>query len=246
MKTILLVEDDINQRQNLKKMLQEIDADLKIYEAQDKDEALEILNNVFIELFFIDISLKSSSGLDIALEIRKIPKYEFSWIIFLTTHAQYMLQAFKEIHCYDYILKPYEKNEVIELTEKLISGTYRSNIPVDERKYAVFEMKKGISVKIYIDQIIFIEVSIRTCIVHTKQGKYELKRVSLKKALELIDCDEIIQSHKSFVVNINYIKGIESISSRLSNIYFDNYGEKALLGYRFKDIVVESFKQINY
>lgn len=244
MKSILLVEDDINQRQNLKKMLQEIDCDLKIYESQDKDEALGILNNESIELFFIDISLKNSSGLDLALELRKIPKYEFSWIVFLTTHVQYMLKAFKEIHCYDYITKPYEKDEVIKLAKKLLSSTYINNIAVDQRKYVVFEINKGISARIYVDEIIFIEMSLRTCIVHTKQGKYEIKRLTLKKALELIDCNDIIQCHKSFAVNINYISRIESISSRLSNIYFDNYDKTALLGYMFKNIVEERFNSI--
>lgn len=244
MKSILLVEDDINQRQNLKKMLQEIDCNLKIYEAQDKDEALEILNNEVIELFFIDISLKNSSGLDLALELRKIPKYEFSWIVFLTTHVQYMLKAFKEIHCYDYIIKPYEKDEVIKLAKKLLSSTYINNITIDQRKYVVFEINKGISVRIYVDEIIFIEMSLRTCIVHTRQGKYEIKRLTLKKALELIDCNDIIQCHKSFAVNINYINRIESISSRLSNIYFDNYDKTALLGYMFKNIVEERFNSI--
>lgn len=244
MKAILLVEDDINQQQNLKKMLQEIDCDLKIYEAQDKDEALKILNNVFIELFFIDISLKNSSGLDLALELREIPKYEFSWIVFLTTHVQYMLKAFKEIHCYDYIVKPYEKDEVIKLTKKLMAGIYRNNISTNERKYVVFEINKGISIRVYRDEIIFIEMSLRTCIVHTRQGKYEIKRLSLKKALELIDSDDIMQCHKSFAVNINYINRIESISSRLSNIYFDNYDKTALLGYMFKNIVEERFNSI--
>ncbi|MBM7872089.1 DNA-binding LytR/AlgR family response regulator [Clostridium pascui] len=244
MKSILLVEDDINQRRNLKKMLQEIDCDLKIYEAQDKDEALEILNNDTIELFFIDISLKNSSGLDLALELREIAKYEFSWIVFLTTHVQYMLKAFKEIHCYDYIIKPYEKDEVIKLTKKLLSSTYINNIPINERKYAVFEIKKGISIRVYIDEIIFIEMSLRTCVVHTTQGKYEIKRLTLKKALELINSDDIMQCHKSFAVNINYINRIESISSRLSNIYFDNYNKTALLGYMFKNIVEERFYSI--
>lgn len=244
MKSILLVEDDINQRRNLKKMLQEIDCSLRIYEAQDKYGALEILNNENIELFFIDISLKNSSGLDLALELRKIPKYELSWIVFLTTNVQYMFQAFKEIHCYDYIIKPYEKDEVIKLTKKLISGTYINNIAINERKYVVFEINKGISTRLYIDEIIFIEISLRTCIVHTKQGKYEIKRLTLKKALELIDSDDIMQCHKSFAVNINHINGIESISSRLSNIHFDNYDKTALLGYMFKNMVEEKFNSI--
>ncbi|WMJ79422.1 LytTR family DNA-binding domain-containing protein [Clostridium sp. MB40-C1] len=242
MKTILLVEDDIKQRRNLKIMLKETNDNLKIYEAHDKDEALKIANKVFINLFFIDVFLESSSGLDLALELRKISNYKFSWIVFLTTHVQYMIQAFKEVHCYDYILKPYKKEDVIKLTKKLLSATYMVNAPADGKKYVVFEIRKGFSVKIYIDQIIFIEVNLSICTIHTKQGKYKIKRLSLKKALKLIDCQDIIQCHKSFAVNINYIKKIESISIKLNSISFDNYDEKALLGYKFKNILEEKFK----
>ncbi|MCY6355854.1 response regulator [Clostridium sp. ZS2-4] len=101
--TILLLEDDIKQRNNLKKMLYETNEKLKFYEAEDKDEALDICKRVAIDIFFVDISLKNSSGLDFAVEIREMTKYELSWIIFLTTHMEYITQAFKKIHCYDYV-----------------------------------------------------------------------------------------------------------------------------------------------
>ncbi|WP_242824766.1 LytR/AlgR family response regulator transcription factor [Clostridium botulinum] len=109
MKNVLIIEDDNYQRKNLKNMLLEIEEDFNIYEAEDKLDALEICNKVLIDLFYVDVSLQNSSGIDLCKDIRKIKKYKFSWIVFITTHVQYMITAFKEIHCYDYILKPYEK-----------------------------------------------------------------------------------------------------------------------------------------
>jgi len=91
-----------------------------IYEADDKDEALKISNDNTIDIFYIDIGLKNSSGLDLAIELRKTYKYEFSWIIFLTTHVEYITQAFKEVHCYDYILKPYDKQELIDKSKRIV------------------------------------------------------------------------------------------------------------------------------
>ena len=127
---ILIAEDNSIQRKNLIKM---------IYEAESKEEALKILQEVYIDFFYIDISLKNSSGLDLALELRKIEKYKFNWIIFTTTHIQYMIKAFKEVHCYDYILKPYDKDEVIKMTKLLTSNRRAYNPSRKKEKYVVFE-----------------------------------------------------------------------------------------------------------
>lgn len=114
---VLIVEDDKIQRESLKKMIKQIDKDINIYESVDKDEALEITNKINIDIFYVDICLNNSSGVDLAIELRQIPKYEFSFIIFLTTHVEYLTQAFKEVHCYDYILKPYNMLDVLNMTK---------------------------------------------------------------------------------------------------------------------------------
>jgi DNA-binding LytR/AlgR family response regulator len=237
---ILIVEDDKIQRKNLKKMIQEIDKNLFIYEAQEKDEALKISNDNTIDIFYIDIGLRNSSGLDLAIELRKLHKYEFSWIIFLTTHVEYITQAFKEVHCYDYILKPYDKEKLIDVSKRIVLRG--KNNAIVERKYAIFDLKDGVFVKIYVDEIIFIEVNIRTCTLHTQKGKYQVKGLSLKQALKLTNSKYIIQSHKSFAVNINYIVKIEKISIKSYEVFFENYEKNALLSYKCKDVIMESFK----
>jgi len=115
MKNILIVEDNPIQRKNLRIMLQVVDEQFHIYEAESKDEALQIVKTASIQLFFIDILLKNSLGLDLAIEIRKMRGYEFTFIVFLTTHVEYLSEAFKKVHCYDYIIKPYDKDEIINI-----------------------------------------------------------------------------------------------------------------------------------
>ncbi|WP_315080675.1 LytTR family DNA-binding domain-containing protein [uncultured Clostridium sp.] len=242
MKNILIIEDDKHQRKNLKNILSEMDKNLNIYEAEDKLDASEICNKVSINLFYVDISLQKSSGIDFCKELRKIEKYKFTWIVFITTHIQYMITAFKEIHCYDYLLKPYEKKDLIKLTKKLLSTTQINDLSEKERKHIVLKISKYISVKIFVDDIIFIEIKLRTCIVHTKKRKYAIKGLTLNKILKLIDSDDIIQCHKSFIVNINCIDRIESLSSTLYEIYFNDYNEKAFLGYKFKNVIMDRFK----
>lgn len=214
---ILIVEDDIKQRTNLKKILNELDNSLNIYEAESEEEALEISNTVDINVFYVDISLKDSSGIDFAKNLRKINKYEFTWIVFLTTHVQYMIEAFKQIHCYDYIIKPYEKEDIIELTKKLVLGIQNNTTAKIERKFVIFDLKNGVSIKLYVDEILFIEVNMRTCYIHTKDGKYEAIGLSVKKILDLTNCYYIVQSFRSFIVNTNHI-----IGGKIEKLFFRN------------------------
>jgi DNA-binding LytR/AlgR family response regulator len=220
-------------------MIQEIDKSLKIYEADDKDEAIIISNDNTIDIFYIDICLKNSSGLDLAKELRKTYKYEFSWIIFLTTHVEYITQAFKEVHCYDYILKPYDKQELIDKSKRIVLR--EGNYTVTDRKYVIIDLKNGVFVKIYVDEIIFIEVNIRTCTIHTKKGKYEVKGLSLKQSLIMTNSKDVIKCHKSFAVNVHYISKIEKISIKSYELFFKDYEKTALLSQNCKDAIMKKF-----
>lgn len=102
--------------------------DLKIYESDNYAESLTISKDLNIDLFFIDIELKESSGLEFALEIRKMDKYKLSWMVFTTSHINYMIKAFKEVHCYDYILKPYEPGKITELTKTILENTHKKKL----------------------------------------------------------------------------------------------------------------------
>lgn len=239
---VLIVEDDLLQRKSLKNMIQKIDKDINIYESVDKDEALVITSKNNIDVFYVDICLNSSSGVDFAIELRKIHKYEFSFIIFLTTHVEYLTKAFKEVHCYDYILKPYDMSDVVNMTKHFKSHIENINEKTEVKRYIVIEVKKGVNVKIYVDETIFIEVNLRKCMIHTVNGIYQVNNLALSKILKIINCNNIVQCHKSFAVNINYIKKIENVDSKLSEIYFENYDKNVPLGYKFKNTIIERFQ----
>ncbi|EQB87173.1 DNA-binding LytR/AlgR family response regulator [Clostridium punense] len=237
---VLVVEDNKLQRENLKRILQEISVDLNIYEAEDKEEALTMGREVLIDLFYIDIHLKNSSGISLAKELRKDYRYELAWIIFITTHMGYMIDAFKQLHCYDYIEKPYNKEKVIELTNKFIRNG--KDIKEMKKKYVVFEIEQRLSMKFYIEEILFVEVRIKTCTIHTKNGAFKILGMRLKEILEKISCDYIVQCHKSFIVNTKEIKKIGKIGSKSWEIGFQGHDEKALVSYNFKDKVFKIFK----
>lgn len=238
---ILIVEDDNRQRNNLAKMIREINCMYVVIEASNIKEANQHIMNHDIDLFYIDISLGNESGLDLAFEIRKNHKHRLTWIIFITTHVKYMLEAFKEVHCYNYILKPYDKEIVKELTLTLTQKSILKPEDTTKKKTVIFDIEEGISIKIYTNEIIFVEVFIRTCYVHTRAGKYTIKNLSLKKIVEIINDEDFMRCHRAYIVNTKYIKEIrKSINSW--KIYFDGYNETALLGDKFKKDILNVFR----
>lgn len=246
MYSIILVEDDNIQRDTLKKIILSINSSLIIYEAESEKEALEIINNNYVDLFFIDIQLKDSSGLKLALNIRKISKYKFNLIVFVTTYMEYITQAFKQTHCYDYILKPYNKSSIESIIRTMDLYNKKESIKhkkQENNKKIIITLKCNILVEISVNDIIYIEVLGRHCQINTIHGVYTTHNISLKKIMQMIDDDNIIQSHRAFLVNLTHVKKVERIDIKLSNIYFTNSNKTALLGYKFRNDFLDKFKK---
>jgi two-component system LytT family response regulator len=99
MYNILIVEDDKIQRDGLKMLLENTSSDYNIFTAATSKEGFNICMAVQIDLFILDVELPDVSGLDLACKIKKIKKYEFVWIIFITDFTQYIVSAFKRTKC---------------------------------------------------------------------------------------------------------------------------------------------------
>jgi DNA-binding LytR/AlgR family response regulator len=239
MSCILIVEDQEISRKFLQTILYESEDTLEILQAGTIKEAIHLIKNHSIDLFFLDIELPDGSGLTLAKKIRLLSKYKLTWIIFTTTHMQFMLEAFKSIHCYDYLLKPFTKEQVLQIS-KILLQSIPSKLTEQQKKkpYLILNLK-GLELKIYTDEILFIEVTGRTCTFHTKIQKYAVPYLTFKKLLKMIPPNTLIQSHRSFVINPLWIRSIDK--AYLSwVIAFENYAEVAYVGKQFRNDVEES------
>jgi DNA-binding LytR/AlgR family response regulator len=217
----------------------------QVYETTNTVEALKIAQQEMIDLFYIDINLKNESGLKFALEIRKIERYRLNWIIFVTIYKEYMLSAFKKIHCYDYILKPYNKENIQRITKFLLSESSEQVAATKTMEKFIIVPIKNVQVKIFINEIIFVEVFIRTSIIHTINGSFTIDYLSLKKLNSVLEHKYIIQSHRSYLVNINYINKIEKTNDKTAyKIYFYNTDKTALLGNNYKKCIMDRFNNV--
>ena len=237
---VLVIEDEKVQRDNLVKIVERSYINTKAYSAANIKEAREILNLKNIDLFFIDINLPDGSGLELAKSIRNIEKYEHTGIVFITTQVIQIIDAFKSTHCYDFLIKPFNKDDI----RAIIDTFYRklgSNSNVDKGNYLIIPIENGVSVKVYEDEIIFVEYASRKSIIYTNKNVFICKSLTLSKILKNCVNGNILQSHKSYLVNVNYIDKIEKVYSKLYNIYFTNIEEIAQLSNSYKDLVYKKW-----
>ncbi len=245
MYNILILEDDCIQLRTLSDIVKQSGDIYRVYEATNTAEALRISKQENIDLFYVDINLKNESGLSFALEIRRMESYRLTWIVFVTIYKEFMLPAFKKIHCYDYILKPYNKENIKRITKFLLSGSCVQVAVTEIMEKFIIVPVKNIQVKIFINEIIFVEVFLRTSIIHTISGSFTIDYLSLKKLNSMIEDKNILQSHRSYLVNIKYINKIEKNSDKTSyKIYFYNTDKTALLGNNYKKCVMQKFNNV--
>jgi two-component system LytT family response regulator len=212
--------------------LNSIPLDLEIIEASTGRIALEKIQQYPIDLFFIDIQLPDMSGLRIAEEIRALPQFQLTYMVFITTHVYYQLQAFKKFHCYDFIEKPYKSKDMYQLTFRLLQGIHRKE--KEENESISFELKNCF-IKIKVEDILFIESQKRNFLVHTLNQVYQITNYTTKQIIEIINKDYVMQTHKSFIINLNNIHRVEKSDRNAWSVYFLNYDQIAFVSNTYKE-----------
>lgn len=233
---ILVVEDVKEQREALVKMIERNYLDSRIYSTDSVKKALEIAKEKDISLFLLDIELIDGSGMDLAKQLRSMKKYSLTGIVFITNNIIHIMEAFKGIHCYDFLVKPYNEADVKKIID-LFEGN--NDVKEKEGEYIVVTVDGCVKTKIYSEDIIYIEYSNRNCRIKTKDKDILAKGFGLAKLLGEIKNQDIVQCHKAFAVNTRFIEKIVKIENKIWDIFFWNCSDNIPLGYKYKDIVME-------
>lgn len=117
---ILIADDEVIEKKVLYKTLNKnFKEHCEIYQAENGREALELFEEKDIQIAILDIEMPGINGIEAAEEMRK--RKPECCIIFLTAY-DYFSYAKKAItiRALDYLLKPYQENELINVVEEAI------------------------------------------------------------------------------------------------------------------------------
>ncbi len=233
MGNVIIVEDDIVISNGLKEIIKNIDDRLNIKTTAYAEEALKISEMMDIDAFFLDIQLKDYSGLKLAKQIRDIDRYKLTPIVFITAIPTREMMAFKEIHCYDYIIKPFDDKEVKTVFSTII------NHGIKKKEKAVLKLSQKTHTYILNqDDIIYIESQISKINITTKNEVLQVSRYTLKDLYEELTKD-FIRCHRGFIINTKHIKEV----NLGEDIILLNYSSEVIpLGRKYKNSVKEKLQ----
>ena len=228
---ILIVEDELIISEMMSIMLQELDYNI-LGMARNYDEAIEYLISEKIDIVLIDINLGSGkNGIELANYINNSSQLPF---VFVTSNADVVtVNAAKKEKPFGYLQKPFNQDDlyaVIEIARLNFNRKLINRNQSSLEKNHLF-IKDGTSlIKVLFDDLLFVKSDGNYLELHTNTKKY-LIRNSLKEFKKELPKNLFLNSHRSYIVNLNKIESIGSNFLILNDIKIPlvrNYREELI------------------
>lgn len=216
----IIVDDEQALISELEFSIESIDEIKVIATYTDGIQTLGNIDDMNIDIAFLDIEMPEITGVELAKRIKKIDS-NIS-IIFTTAYKQYAIDAF-DIGAAHYLLKPIRKEKLITAIDR-IKGSRDNQIKVIKDKN---QLPEKISVKgsdcttfIKIKDILYIESSNAKTILVTKKEKVTSKEILQFWQNELLEVG-FLRCHRSYIVNMEYIYRIKRILGSTYELLLD-------------------------
>lgn len=161
------------------------------------------------DIIYLDIQMGGLDGLAVGKYIRKMELD--SIIVYISEYIEYIESVF-EVEAFEFIRKPIS-NEKFMLTLK------RALNRLDRKQYFFDCKSKNYWIRIPIKDIVYFESSGRKINIHLKDNKMEIFNGKLDNVeIKLSNSPSLfLRIHKSYLVNLSYIRAISGKKARLIN-----------------------------
>lgn len=240
MKKILILEDNVVAAEHLKVLIAELDVKCDVYSTCNLQDAYQYILENTIDLFIIDIILDTNrpgdiSGLKFVDNLRKIGKYEFTPVIFITSLEDSKLYTYENLQCHRFIEKPFDSQLVKKTIEKCL------RFPSKEReKKTLYFRKDGIVLAVDVEHLVYAECINHIMHIHLDNGEIlKIPYVTLKKLLSDTAEYDIIQCSRNTLVNRAFMHNVDN-TNRF--IRLKDGLDQVEIGVMFKKYIKELFK----
>lgn len=196
-------------------------------------EAMQLVNSEKVDLVFLDIQMPELSGMDFIKAINGKAK-----VILTTAYSEFALESY-ELDVVDYLLKPIRFPRFLQAVQKAmkeIENEQEEKHTLDESADDYIFVKtesKGKLLKINLNEIDYFE-GMKNYVAIFCAGKKTLVYTSMKDLEEKLPKKQFIRVHKSFIIPIAKITGIEGNLLRLKNV-----AAEVLIGENYKADLME-------
>jgi two-component system response regulator LytT len=218
---VMIAEDERLTREELAYLLQQEEQFILCPSAENGQQLLELYEQYEPDVIFLDIHMPSLSGIDAAKHLRNHKKKNkrIPYLIFTTAYEEYAIEAFN-LEAVDYLLKPYDTQRF----KKALSRVYKHlEQPLSQRTtYSKLLIDDGEKKVVLTPQSIYYAVrSDRLVEIHTEKGIIQAK-MNLQDLEEKLTHSPFFRSHRSYLVNLDYIHEIVPWFNGAYNLILNN------------------------
>ena len=225
--TCIIIEDEIPAQNILKNYIGKIPNLDLLATFNAAIEANAFLNNMGVDIVFLDINLPDMSGLEFIKTVKDPPA-----IIMTTAYPDYAVSSFELDTIVDYLVKPIPFERFFRAINK---AKNRLTIPETQTESeSIFLNVDKTLHKIVLDSVIYLESDRNYMTMVTKDRKLTFID-SLKNWTEKLPADTFIQVHKSYIINS---KMVDKISG--NEVYVNNH--KVPIGRTYKQDLLKALK----
>jgi len=213
MRKIIIIDDEPLARSIVKEYLQKHKDFEVVQECNDGFEGVKAIQQHQPDLIFLDIQMPKINGFEMLELIEQPPA-----VIFATAFDEYAIKAF-EAHAIDYLLKPFNQERLDKAIQKWSDANNKPNekntqdlletasqSPAQSQRIVV---KSGSKIKIIpVHDVLYLEAADDYVKIHTKEG-YFLKNKTMSHFEQVLDPQQFVRSHRSYIVNVQQITRID-------------------------------------
>lgn len=198
-------------------------------------EALQSVATQKIHLVFLDVQMPELSGIDFVKAIHNKCK-----VILTTAYSEFALEGF-DLEVVDYLLKPIRLPRFLAAVQKAAkmlneNAPENSNAAAEDDYIFVKTESKGKLLKINLSEIDYLEGMKNYVAIYTA-GKKTLVYTSMKDLEEKLPARKFIRVHKSFIIPLDRISGIEG-----NRVWLKGVNAEILIGESYKNTLMEKVK----
>lgn len=204
-----IVDDEPLAINVIKKFLEHFQYAEVVSSCENAMDAFAYISGNPVDLLFLDINMPTLNGLDFLKSLKEPPL-----VIITSAYRDYAVEGF-ELNVLDYLVKPISFQRFLKAMDKAntaIREKHAINQPLvtspDKSKSFIFLKVDKKMVKIYLDEILYIESLKDYVRIHTI---YEdlVTHQNLNSMAKILPSDGFIRIHKSYTISVDKVKSIE-------------------------------------
>ncbi len=241
----VIIDDELNAREFLEKLLMRYFPD-KFFvctKCQSVDEGIVAIQEHEPDLVFLDIQMPEKNGFELFKAFQTV---NFQ-VVFTTAFKDFAIKAIR-YSAFDYLLKPINYIDLLSTVKryenKLLQNAKQQRLELllenlgnngNSFNKLALPTETGLNL-IEKSNILYAKADDNYCVIKLVDGKTITISKTLKHIEELIDSNIFLRIHKSYLVNLNYVKQFFKIEMEVELLT----NERLPISHRKKDTFVKA------